>query len=1029
MKPIELTLEGFGVFPGRVEVNFAALASRGLFLVAGETGSGKTTIFDAMCWALYGEMPLKASGEVRSDHVDDATRCEVSFTFEAGGSRYRVTRNPDQLQPGRRSTSKLVKEPASATLMRIGDDGSTEIVADKVRDVTQTCRSVIGLDAEQFKRVVLLPQGEFNAFLLADTRKREEILDELFGGRIYDRIVEELKTERDRLTAELGSYEAKITAALDGAHRSLTTAAELIDVPTGTGDEHLPTGTGDENLPTGTGDGQPPTETVAGTGARHVPTGTDAEHDAEARPDPEDLRSTRVRLGESLEAQRAAQRAATEAHDTALRDHQDATGAAERFDRATELRGRLAELEDAAPAIAAAKAAAVASGAARPVVEAADALGGAEDALRNAVAERDTRRTDIIAALDGLDAPTDPLTPAALTGRLTTLRADHATAVAKLDALAAAETTLANLRHAREALDETILATESARAGAATRLDEIDGLLPELRGTAGDPEAITKAIDAATTVAADRARLEGLEAEFGTATEQTATAAADLTAALAAFTGTQAPRLAQTLESGQPCPVCGSTDHPVPATTDDGVVVDWDHVSDVQGRHDESVAKLQTVTSKIDALRGRLGDAADRPVTELEADVASLRNDLATATAAVEKVAALEAEQSTLTGRLQQLGMDLATMGERRDRSDVDIDTATKALEIARQDATGLDRAVLDERAQSIDRLEQLLDGYDTLVDTVTRCKATATGRRADLERLLAASDHDDVASARAVLLTPDEETAALRKADEHRGAIDTTRGALGQLEAQGLPDARPDTDTAQSLLDEAAAVRSRLDEVVANLAVNLDEADRSLGEFDELDAAVGDVRDRAAAATRAHQVCAKQGALLPVSLKRWVLARELDRITATANVHLATMTNGRYALSRRRTRTDARRATGLDLEVDDAHTGRARSTQSLSGGEQFQASLALALGLADVISHGGTAGGQAFEALFVDEGFGSLSADALDDAVETLNHLQSTGRMVGAITHVESMKEALHVGIQVQRRDDGRGSTLTVHY
>jgi exonuclease SbcC len=140
-------------------------------------------------------------------------------------------------------------------------------------------------------------------------------------------------------------------------------------------------------------------------------------------------------------------------------------------------------------------------------------------------------------------------------------------------------------------------------------------------------------------------------------------------------------------------------------------------------------------------------------------------------------------------------------------------------------------------------------------------------------------------------------------------------------------------------------------------------------------------------------------------------------------------MTNGRYGLRRLRGQRDGRRSFGLDLEVDDTNTGRARSTSSLSGGEQFQASLALALGLADVISQGGPAGGQAFEALFVDEGFGSLSADALDDAVETLHRLHGSGRTVGAITHVEAMKQALHVGIEVTRRADGRGSTLTVDY
>ena len=132
------------------------------------------------------------------------------------------------------------------------------------------------------------------------------------------------------------------------------------------------------------------------------------------------------------------------------------------------------------------------------------------------------------------------------------------------------------------------------------------------------------------------------------------------------------------------------------------------------------------------------------------------------------------------------------------------------------------------------------------------------------------------------------------------------------------------------------------------------------------------------------------------------MLGHELGRVVAAASVHLALMSNHRYRLDR---------AAGLELEVFDSHTGRARSTASLSGGEQFQASLALALGLADVVSHGGAAAGTTFEALFVDEGFGSLDPDSLDLAIETLGSLQAGGRMVGAITHVEAMKQRLQIG------------------
>ncbi len=164
------------------------------------------------------------------------------------------------------------------------------------------------------------------------------------------------------------------------------------------------------------------------------------------------------------------------------------------------------------------------------------------------------------------------------------------------------------------------------------------------------------------------------------------------------------------------------------------------------------------------------------------------------------------------------------------------------------------------------------------------------------------------------------------------------------------------------------------------------------------------------------------------IGLETWVLAGELERVTEAANVHLARMTNGRYQLQRTDDAGHRAKQAGLDLTVFDSHTGRARPPATLSGGEQFQASLALALGLADVVSLGGVGSGRRFEALFVDEGFGSLDPDALDQAVDALHHIHASGRMVGVITHVEAMKQQLPTGVEVVVRRDGRGSTLVTH-
>ncbi|MGE0305364.1 MAG: SbcC/MukB-like Walker B domain-containing protein, partial [Acidimicrobiia bacterium] len=248
----------------------------------------------------------------------------------------------------------------------------------------------------------------------------------------------------------------------------------------------------------------------------------------------------------------------------------------------------------------------------------------------------------------------------------------------------------------------------------------------------------------------------------------------------------------------------------------------------------------------------------------------------------------------------------------------------------------------------------------------------------------------------------------------------------LEALAEQGIATQRPDDAALRAAADVARAEADDMTIRHTTLRIALDEARGELREHDRLVSESGDVHQQHLLARRAHKVCS-EGGVVNMPLRRWVLAIELDRVANAANVHLQRMTSGRYTVRRRQEVRDGRKAFGLDLEVLDAHTGRTRATSSLSGGEQFQASLALALGLADVVSHGGTASGKRFEALFVDEGFGSLDPSALQDAIAALHQLRATGRMVGVITHVEDLKRDLHVGIEVKRLADGKGSTLIV--
>jgi exonuclease SbcC len=249
---------------------------------------------------------------------------------------------------------------------------------------------------------------------------------------------------------------------------------------------------------------------------------------------------------------------------------------------------------------------------------------------------------------------------------------------------------------------------------------------------------------------------------------------------------------------------------------------------------------------------------------------------------------------------------------------------------------------------------------------------------------------------------------------------------ALAALTTDELPDERPDASAAAAELTRVTTALTQERNGLLRMQHHVEAASAALDAADAERSASAPVRAAHAEAEVVARTCAGQGPGR-IALESWVLATELDRVAAAANVHLARMSAGRYQLERTDDAGHAGKQAGLDLAVVDSHTGRQRPTTTLSGGEQFQASLALALGLADVVGNTEAASAAGFEALFVDEGFGALDPDALDLAIAALDELRGGGRAVGVITHVEALKAALPVGIDVRPRPDGHGSTLSV--
>jgi len=983
MKPLKLRLEAFGSFAGIEEIDFEALAPRGLFVVSGDTGTGKTTVFDAMCWALYGAMPLKESKGVRSDHVTAETRTEVTLTFECGGERYVVTRNPEQRRRARKG-SGFADEPAGAHLVRLTASG-TEHLASSASDTSVACAELIGLDATQFQRVILLPQGEFSKFLLAGTREREALLSQLFGARVFDDIVEHLKSETEACRRELGSTDTRIDERLENACNGLLKVARTLGVEPPDGLEAADR---------------------AGIGA-HL----------------ESLDHPLQQLRRDTEQLRVDANAAT----TARAETEEL---ARRFEQAARRREQLVDLDAERDVIAARLAAADDAAAARPVVEAADEHEAASDAAASAAERRTGALHALAAALSslGVDIETGAATVTSIQGTIEEQRRAHESQRAALAALLATQRAHSEATTAHRSLVEQTTTTSDLRAAGEQHRQDIEGELPGVRERAVATDQLGAAISQVDDQIRSRQQLDQLLAAQTGALATLSTTTAEHQRLLREFVATQAPRLAETLEDDEPCPVCGSVDHPSPAATGDDATVAFDDVEHASATRDVAAQQVQRHETTIAGLRSHLGDVADATLAELQERRAATSERLTEANAATERLSTLERDQAAIAWSIQQHSDTLAKLSERTVRAASDMDAAAAALGAAEQEAEGIDPDDVERATVLLEQLGELGDGLEALFSADTAAAAHAGSIEQRLATELKRSRFETVEAARVAHLNAEDEAAHRTAVQQHTSARTEAAGALRALTDQGIPDEPPDV----AAISQVAAATAETYRIAANQLAGADAsrdaAVEALGHHDQLVTDSGDLRVRAQLVERAFQVCRNGGNGAPMSLKRWVLTRELDRVTAAANVHLHCMTAQRYTLRRAQEPGDGRRAFGLDLDVVDAQTGRPRSTRSLSGGEQFQASLSLALGLADVVSHGGNSSGKRFEALFVDEGFGSLSAQALDDAIETLHQLHAAGRMVGAITHVEAMKQQLHVGIEVRRRDDGQGSTLVVH-
>ncbi|MEU8548016.1 SMC family ATPase [Streptomyces roseoverticillatus] len=1033
MRLHRLTITAFGPFGGTQHIDFDALSADGLFLFHGPTGAGKTSVLDAVCYALYNEVPGARQGTagspvLRSDHAGHDTRTQVVLDLTVAGRRLEITRRPEQLRPKKKGTG-YTKERAASEL-REHRDGAWEALSRSHQEIGEEVKQLLGMSREQFCQVVLLPQGEFARFLGARDTARGELLGKLFDTGRFAAV-------EKRLAELRRAAEAGVRAGDDGllalAHRMRQAA-------------------GDPSLPEV---GTPSPAAVAEGGVI---------------PGPRTAVPARKGRGAAVPAQRAA------AAPLAPGD----PGLAEAvLEWAALARSSARERRDVA-----AVAARTAEHAHKAAQEHADTVRELAR-LQHHHAEARRRAGALAAQHDAHEAARERMRRARAADAVVPLLEMRAEAERAHRAAAAAEQRvratlpeerrdaggeqLAALeRHLREELGSLSAARRAEERAAATgiqqrelereaRADEDE--LAELTGWLDGWEALRTACERRVeTARAEATRAVRLEAETGPVRTRLAAARERdrLTGAAAAaerrLTDAReravaartawldvkerrldgiAAELAGALAPGVACKVCGATEHPDPARAAAGRVDRADEEAALAAfqradvAREEAARELQGLS---DALARAEADAGEATAAELEALAGDLGRSLAEARAAgADLHAAQEAlrqagREHDLRREARQAALTRAAARITR-REQLDRDLAALEEELTR--ARGGEESVA-RRAAHLERQLELLAGA---VETV-RAAADAAARLKEADARLAdaafrAGFGNPALAEEAVLGAADR-----RELQERLDARAREEAAVAEALADPAGEdaaARPAADPAAAAAALATAAARLRDASVAEVA-----ARTRCQDLDRLSAeALRDARRLAPLREEHHRVAGLAALAAGTStlnerrmrLESYVLAARLEQVAAAATARLRRMSAGRYTLVHSDARAGGNARSGLGLHVIDHWTGKERDTATLSGGETFFVSLALALGLADVVTE--EAGGVRLDTLFIDEGFGSLDEQTLDEVLDVLDSLRERDRAVGIVSHVADLRRRVPSQLRVVK---GRSGSTVRH-
>ena len=1018
MRPLKLKMSAFGPYKGEVEIDFTEFNQSSLFLVSGPTGAGKTTIFDAIAYALF-DKPSKDGREkdtYKSDHASDTDLCYVYFEFELGQKRYSVRREPNQTGPGTRSKTKQI---SASVAFHNGESVTT-----KINEANKEIEELMGLTHDQFRQIVMLPQGDFKRMLDSNSLDKEKIFRNIFQTDQFEAFQEKLKEQAKELKKERDSYEQAVSLAfqhvLTKENSVLDKAIEQFDVTTALEEIEKLVEADKKKL-----------TAVKETITQLHKQKTAYERLVERLEKKASLEKEKARLDEAEQD--------VAAYKEQLAQHDEAVKLVEAKKRVTELSKDVKDSE-----------------------ERLNQLEQDKQKLTADLSEAEKQRNVIqkeVAKLNGVRE-----TIQQLKNELERMKE----VAKKQEAITLLEKQIRENRTAREKLSgnglklkETIKAHQDElkklqvlKDTFSSHYDQISELKDKKTKESQKLEKLKELCDLRKEGASVKQQFSEANAELKLATKKWQDARDK-------YYSNIAVALAGDLKENDPCPVCGGTDHPEPARSADESVskeaVDRleKEKTTAEAKYNKVAAYLQQLSEAVGKRCKELGiehskaddayDATKKAVEELTASLKAAEEDLKQKQKQVEnegnvskKLDSLQKEEREVSNTLLQLQAE----EEHNTKRICELTSECKDLKASLTfDSEKEIKEAIEEKEDIITSTEKkAADSQKVIQELSGNLSANKRGIELTHEQLESLSKKQDEAEIHFQHLLEDSklgdtfETVVLEKetVEKRQTAISDYEKARHSLTVQ-LKDIDAFLEQEETVMpvEDYRKKCSEIDETLPDMEKDRDELLTSINQNHQAFVSIKTHQGKSDEIEKDYRIYSELAVMASgtssetdrVSFERYVLGIYFDEILHAANERFGDMTNHRYELQRKMDEAKGNKPKGLDMDVFDYETGKTRGVNTLSGGESFKASLALALGLSDVIQS--QSGGVSVDTLFIDEGFGTLDSDSLDKAIQTLLDLHERGRLVGIISHVDELKVRIPSHIIVERTT--AGSTVRI--